>query len=114
MEDPNSNERERKLAQRARKRLERERQSNEKRRLERIKDKERNKLKRANLNPDKKILQKEQDRKRKMESRPISVPYEDDYTQCAGEEWAKKSIKVMNRPKKQQMKHLGKKSKESI
>ena len=44
-----SKERERKLAQRARKRLERERQSNEKRRLERIKDKERKKLKRANL-----------------------------------------------------------------
>ena len=44
-----SKERERKLAQRARKKLERERQSNEKRRLERIKDKERKKLKRANL-----------------------------------------------------------------
>ena len=47
-----SKERERKLAQRGRKRL--ERQSNEKRRLERIKDKERKKLKRGNFTKENK------------------------------------------------------------
>ena len=123
MEDPNSNERESKLAQRARKRLERERQSNEKRRLERIKDKERKKLQRANLNPNKKMLLKERDRKRKMVSRPISATYEDDYPQCAGEEWAKKSIKEMNSQekaayetfrKKEQRKYLTEKEKDLV
>ena len=73
MDDPNAKERKRKLSQRARKRLERERQSNGKRKLERIKENERQKWQRANLCPNKKILLKEQDRKRKMESRPISA-----------------------------------------
>ena len=103
--------------------MERERQSNEKRRLERIKDKERKKLKRANLNPEKTNWLKEQDRKKKMESRPISATYEDDYPQCAGEEWSKKSIKEMNKEekaayekfrKKEQRKYLTEKEKEMV
>jgi hypothetical protein len=58
-----------------------------------------------------------------MESRPISASYEDDYPQCAGEEWAKKSIKEMNKEekaayekfgKKEQRKYLTEKEKEMV
>ena len=69
------------------------------------------------------MLLKEQDRKRKMESRPISATYEDDYPQYAGEEWAKKSIKEMNKQekaayeafrKKEQRKYLTEEDKELV
>ena len=46
---------------------------------------------------DTKELIKQRARDRKKEGREVAATYEDDYSECEGEGWAKKNVKEMNK-----------------